>query len=264
MSVLKTKSSNVDANVALYHRIRGGDKAAISEMIERNMPLVVSRVGNFLNSYRKYRHLNDDLIGEGYMALTTAVNSFVTDAAAKPTGKIVFRIDKALGDYIDSEVGAGQMSVRTVQRRRSQSKSLPNQLPFDIDNPPANLWPQADGRVIRKQIVDEGEGWDKLGSHDHADHTTDQLAGATRMRNVSQADAKELIRSQVHPDTTPETDLLDTILACCECEEDEMIVSLRLKGYVDAEIGEQMGISQQTVNIRRKAIEQRYEERQSE
>jgi len=233
--------NHVDENDALYQRIRSGDTAAVAEMIERNMPLVKSRVTLFLTDYRRFRHLRDDLTGEGFLALTEAVNSFAGKDIGKPTGYIVSAIDCSLSKYVDSETGSGLMSGRTVQRRRSRKQPLPQQLPIDVAEPPAHLWRNASGRIERKQI-DSDSDYDSFGRPSKTSHT----------------DAEQFINRFENDDATG-SDLLDSILACCECEEDETIVRLRIKGYNDEEIGEQIGLSRQTVNRRRKEIEERFE-----
>lgn len=255
-------ASTIDENDTLYHRIKDGDTTAVAEMIERNMPLVKSRVGVFITSFRRFKHLHEDLVSEGYMALVKTVNKFGDSETKKPTGRLVFDIDKALGDYIDSEIGAGMMADRTVRSRRSKNKSLPEQLPYNTNNLPANLWTRADGRVIRKQIVDEQSGW--AASVERGGSTDDRLANIDHEAQIGTTDSKEMIACFTQPDTTPQDDLLDTILACCECDEEEMIVNLRLKGYTDAEIGEQLSVSQHTIWTRRKAIEERFNKRMAQ
>lgn len=226
--------SNIADNDALYLRIREGDESAIGEMIERNIPLVLSRVVNFRNSYTRFRHLNDDLVGEGLAALTNTVMSFAQSETHKPTGRIVFEVDCALGNYIDSEIGGGMVSSRGIRRLRVTGQPLPNRLNFDTHRPPPDLW-NDNGREPLKQD------------------------GAETRFTPTRHDPK--LRDRLsHQDITGETMMLDTILGCCECEEDEMIVQLRIKGYVDEEIASQMGISRRTVCARRQSIEQRFNE----
>ena len=244
--------SHVDENDALYHRIRSGDKAAIDEMIERNMPLAKSRVTEFLKDYRRFRHLREDLQGEGFFALTKAVQSFATTEVEKPTGYIVSAIDFALSDYIDSEIGAGMMPVRTVQRRRSNGESLPEQLPFDVAKPPAQLWREPSGHVTRKELPSDSQ-------QDTFAVTEPIQFGTPSKSKVSHSDAEQFIDRFEQAGTAPDTDILDQILACCESEQDETIVRLRIKGYTDDEIGEQIGVSRATVQRRRAAIEDRFD-----
>lgn len=267
--IMSTIPLTDEENEALYHRIRTGDTAAISEMIERNMPGVISRVGEFLRLYPRFSYLRDDLVSEGFMALTKTVNRFtVIEAEKHPSGRIVFEIDRALGSYSDTEVGSGMMSERSVRRHRKH-QDIPGRLPFDVNSPPANLWTKSDGRVVKKKIVDTEDTacWDQLA---HAARGPGKDVATTALDNIDNPsrletnDAKQMIAHYNQGDNTAETILLDEIMACCQCEEDEMIVNLRIKGYTDAEIGEQLSLSQQTINFRRKTIYDRYKERMSE
>jgi len=238
--------SNVDENDTLYQRIRSGDQNAVAEMIERNTPLVKSRVGKFVKDYERFRYLFDDLVSEGFLALTRVVNSFSESEVTKPTGRMVSEIDYTLKNYVDAETGAGMMPTRTVQRRRSR-ESLPKQLPFDVAEPPVHLWRNASGHVIRKQIP-----------NDSAADTFAVIEPVQFGTPNNSSDAEQFI-NRFEQDAAP--DLLDTLLACCETEEDETIVRLRIEGYTDKEIGEQLGISRATVGRRRAAIEKRFNER---
>lgn len=218
--------SNVNENDALYRRIRLGDQSAVAEMIECNVPLVRSRVGAFLKDYRRFKYLFDDLVSEGNLALTRVVNSFSSADIEKPTGRIVSEIDYALSNYIDSEIGAGTMCGRTVQRYRAAGEHVPEQLSFDVADPPAYLWNTAELNP-----------------------------------KVSEDDAGELISRYEVADNAPESDLLDMILGCCESEEEKTIVRLREQGITDKDIAERLGISRATVGRRRNAIEKRFDER---
>ncbi len=247
-------ASSVDENMDLYTRIRAGDERAINEMIERNMPLALDRANTFLKSYRRFRHLKDDMVSEAYLALTTVVRSFVEHEAAKPTGKMVFEIDKRLGNFIDTEIGAGMMSDRSVRRKRAAG-DIPNRLPIDMHDPPKTLWQHADGRVQAKPLSDEGGG--DVSANTNPDLRVSDLV--SRKDQISRVDARQLVEAHTTPDRTTDNDLLDLILSCCGCEEEEMIVQLRVKGYTDEEIGEQLTIPTRTVCLRREQIEERFD-----
>lgn len=245
--------NHVDENDALYQRIRSGDAAAVATMIERNAPLVKSQVTLFLKEHRRFRHLFDDLLGEGYLALTEAVNSFAQREVEKPTGCVVSAIDFALSNYVDLEVGAGMMSDRTVQRRRLRNAPLPERLPFDVAAPSPGLWRKASGHVVPKPICAD-DGVQQISSDTGLAETPNHELD--RPPQSSHADARQFI-DRFSPDTASE--LLGEILACCQTEEDEAIVNLRMDGFTDVQIAEQLGMSRQKVNRLRNAIEQRFE-----
>jgi hypothetical protein len=223
------------------------------------MPLAITRVAAFIKTHRKYKHLHDDLISDAYLTLTKVVNSFIKDTAQRPTGKIVFEIDKRLSDFIDDEIGAGMLADRTIRDKRAGDQTVPHRLPMDINDPPKSLWHHADGMVRRKHI-DADDTNNNLSNSDPSSTGPADVVG--RKDQISRGDARQIVAHHTQPDTTKQDDLLDTILACCMCEEDEMIVHLRIKGYSDEEIGQQMNVSQQTVNLRRQHIEERFDERQ--
>ncbi len=253
-----TKPPTDAENTAMYQRIKSGDASAIPEMIERNMPGVMSRVGTFLQAFPRFSHLQEDLVSEGFLALTKTVQDFVNVTVEKhPSGRVVFEIDRALGNYVDSEVGAGMMSSRSVQRSRAEGEKLPERLLMSTDSPPTNLWTKADGRVLKKQILDENVAPTRSYQNEEAD----TYSNADKQCDLGRSDAKVLVERFSETDHTASADLLDSILACCECDEDEMIVTLRIKGYTDTEIGEQLNLSQQTVNVRRHSIETRFDAR---
>ncbi len=253
-----------EENAALYARIKTGDKSAIKEMIERNIPGVLACVGSFVQSYHRFKHLHEDLVGEGLMALTKTVNSFTDITVEKhPSGRIVFEIDRALGDYVDAEIGSGMLSARSVRGYRKNEDALPSQLPFDVNDPPANIWNKVDGRVVKKAIVDPQDG--VMHQLAHAAHRVEvQTDNADHDCRLETNDARQLVSHYEQTNSHSVHELLDLILACCECEEDEQIVDLRSKGYTDAEVAEQMNLSRRTVCRRRERIEERFEKRQRE
>lgn len=259
---INTVALTDEDNAALYRRIHGGDKAAINLMIEGNLPGLLRIVGDFIRRYPRYRHLKEDLFGEATLALTKTVNSFTEVVLEKhPSGRIVFEIDKALGSYVDQEIGSGMMSDRSVRRNRTESEPLPHRLPMDITDPPKSLWHHADGRVVRKNIDSEDSATNISNSDPVSAGPADVIG---RKEQISRGDARQIVASHSQSDGSEASELLDLILACCPTEEDEMIVNLRMRGYTDAEIGEQMNLSHVTVWKRRQRIEERFEERRLE
>lgn len=269
LNITTTPATDAE-NAVLYARIKSGDKAAITEMIERNIPGVLSCVGSFLQSYRRFKHLREDLVSEGLLALTKTVNSFTEITLEKhPSGRIVFEIDVALGNYVDEQIGAGMLSSRSISRHRASGTTLPNQLPFDVNEPPANIWTKVDGRVVKKAITDieDSACWDQLAhaARGSGGNESTALDNIDRECRLETNDARQLATHYDRSDSTAvEHELLDLILACCACDEDKMIVDLRVKGYTDTEIAEQMNFSQKTIWTRRKRIEQRFEDRRRE
>lgn len=53
-------------------------------------------------------------------------------------------------------------------------------------------------------------------------------------------------------------DMMDMFEAACETEQDRQILDLRIKGYLDTEIADQLGIGRWTVHYSRRAFEERF------
>lgn len=72
-------------NEALVTRLFAGDLTARDELIIANQRLVYTTVDRILRLWINFQHLNDDLIGEGMIALVTAVDRLLKiGEAARP------------------------------------------------------------------------------------------------------------------------------------------------------------------------------------
>lgn len=93
-----TRSLTRKDNEDLYQKVLQGNQEAIKQMIEGNMALVIVRLESFLNEYPQYEFFRDDLISEGFLALSQAVNRMaVSDEHpdANPSGYIYTAIDNS-------------------------------------------------------------------------------------------------------------------------------------------------------------------------
>lgn len=119
-----------EINQEMYQRVVDGDKVAVREMIEGNMSLVISKVDAYIGSFPFISHLRDDLISEGFVGLTIAVNRMATTEVPEnpnPTGYMSHWISHSIGAVVDSESGVAG-SVRTKQRHRKNGVQLPVQI----------------------------------------------------------------------------------------------------------------------------------------
>jgi DNA-directed RNA polymerase specialized sigma subunit len=66
--------TNSKKNLAIYERLRAGDADARKRLICDNMPLVATVVNEYLAMRPCRAYLLDDLMGDGFLALTKAVN----------------------------------------------------------------------------------------------------------------------------------------------------------------------------------------------
>lgn len=84
-----TQSSDRKRNERLYPRVMAGDEKARQEMIESNMPLVISKVDSYVRRYPQLEHLRDDLHSAGFVGLVRAVNKMAEHkepSNVNPTG----------------------------------------------------------------------------------------------------------------------------------------------------------------------------------
>ena len=86
-----TQSSDSERNERFYPRVMAGDEKAREEMIESNMPLVISKVESFIRRYPQLEYLRDDLHSAGFLGLVKAVNKMAEHEEplkVNPTGYI--------------------------------------------------------------------------------------------------------------------------------------------------------------------------------
>jgi len=94
-----TQSSDNERNRMLYPRVMAGDEEAREEMIQSNMPLVISKVESYLREYTQLEHLRDDLHSAGFVGLVQAVAKMAEHEEplkVNPTGYISVAITNAI------------------------------------------------------------------------------------------------------------------------------------------------------------------------
>jgi DNA-directed RNA polymerase specialized sigma24 family protein len=85
VACIRTQPSTPEINVELQRQMLLGDVTAQEELALRNLPLAVSLVSAFLRATPQYTYLRDDLIGDSFLALVTAVEQLKT----LPIGKAI-------------------------------------------------------------------------------------------------------------------------------------------------------------------------------
>ena len=113
------------ANLALYPQVAAGDPDAIKRMIELNMPLVVYKADMFVRAFPSTEYLVDDMISEGFLGLTEAVNLMAQTGAVEepnPTGFMSEGIKRRIGAVADS--GYGSTIASRDDRRRNRSTPM--------------------------------------------------------------------------------------------------------------------------------------------
>lgn len=122
-----------ELNDALYPKVVAGDASARNQMIEANMSLVTNKVQAYLSQHPEWNHLRDDLISQGFVGLTQAVNKMAGIVSEddidipvdvnNPTGLISTYIYHRLGDLIDKELGI-RVPGRTFRRKRKAGQMV--------------------------------------------------------------------------------------------------------------------------------------------
>jgi RNA polymerase sigma factor (sigma-70 family) len=213
-------TSTIEDNDRLLARLQAGDADARQEMIERNMPLVIKCVERMVKKHSKLRKHFDDLVGTGFLALTTAVDALGqakqnTEAPTSPTGYLKTAIYHDLCEEI---------SYSTTVR-------LPRQT--------LNRW-KLDGSLAEKEtpIV---QSLDAL--------QAEILAGrAPQDNNMIQLD-----RNLEHFET------LEDVLQCCRSDLEREVVLLRAQGLTVEEVGQQVNRDKGHVARILSAIQRRYD-----
>jgi hypothetical protein len=125
------ETGNRELNDRLYPLVVAGDEAARTEMIQSNMPLVLNKVQSFLSTHPQWSHLRDDLLSQGFVGVTQAVNKMAKPETeddldepvenCNPTGFISLYIYHRLGELVDIEQGI-RVPGRTFRRKKGNGE----------------------------------------------------------------------------------------------------------------------------------------------
>lgn len=102
-----TTDSNLDDMEAIRELHGEARKEAIQEMVLSNVPLVMWKVESYIRLYPKLSFLHEDLVGEGILGLTTAINKLAEmeepEGGGNPTAFISQRISWTIGWFVDND-----------------------------------------------------------------------------------------------------------------------------------------------------------------
>ena len=89
----------------LARQVAAGDLEARRQMIEGNMPLVVSKVSAYIRDFPEYGYLRDDLTSVGFMGLVAAVNLMAEKGCGvtAPVEYIGVAVASRLGQFAEAE-----------------------------------------------------------------------------------------------------------------------------------------------------------------
>jgi hypothetical protein len=115
-----------EKNDELYILLVVGDQTARRRMIEGNLALVVTKVNQYIVSFPFIEFLREDMIGEGLLALTNAVDDLQARGLVEnpnPTGYICKAVQNEIGHLVDEELHL-QAPSRTLRHRRKKGKPV--------------------------------------------------------------------------------------------------------------------------------------------
>jgi len=95
----------VEENLALIAKVAAGDEDARQQMIEGNMPLVISKVDSYIHFFPQYEFLRDDLTSAGFIGLVNAVDRIakVGDKMGAPVDYMRVSTIRELGILAETE-----------------------------------------------------------------------------------------------------------------------------------------------------------------
>ena len=99
------KKSTREENDRLYKLMIAGDQHAADDLITGNLALAIFKVGVVLKQYPQYSYLQDDLISEGFLGVTKAVNGLLQNKPKQkqninPTGYIAWSIHNHIINFL--------------------------------------------------------------------------------------------------------------------------------------------------------------------
>jgi hypothetical protein len=287
-------------NAGLEDQLRAGNQAARMRLIEGNMPLVTFRVERYIAQKPHLANSWDDLIQQGNMALTQAVDSLARKK--KPTGENVLgylskAVQRRLGNYIDGETTI-VVPDRTQRHRRSKGRAkvgktienffvkhgcefkpaISELVKGFCDRENVLLLSPDDAPKSANPICDNQSVIGSLWSHIREQGVLTKGRGSSALGLLRQA--FDEYKLAMYPTDNPRVDrdaeissqptaidpialleLQEEIEACCLNEIDLQFVRHAAMGYTDREIGKLLGLHTNTINDRRAAIYDRFLER---
>ncbi len=125
ITLYTTTPATRERNCELYPLVVAGDEKAREEMILANMALVTRKVMAYLHHFPHCTSLKDDLLSQGYVGLTEAVNAMVGREVPEPnpTGFMASYIYHAIGEIVDYESGI-RVPQRTLLRKKKQGRPV--------------------------------------------------------------------------------------------------------------------------------------------
>ena len=217
-------------NHILYEQLRAGDPDARDKLIVTNMELCEQLAKKFVEQTEAAAPLLKDLISEGHVALIEFVDELASNDLVQDVGKWLSKaVMRRFSEYeCDQQIGPSK-------RRQNQRRSEYSEAYLQLEN------------EYIEGLIDEQEYMQSVRNLDEEHEYTTGVEELTDLNDSGYTDPGFAL-----------VDLQDAIEAACQDEVDHQIVALRVDGLTDDEIGEQLSVSGETVRLRRRAIEARF------
>ena len=132
-----SETATRELNEELQPRVKAGDESAREQMIVANRPFVAYKVTKFLARCPQFKYLEEDLIAEGLLGLTHAVNTMREEEGDNPTSLIALCIEQHILMAVRAFDGAINVPSRS-RRRRPDKLRVPSRVKLnDIQAPDA-------------------------------------------------------------------------------------------------------------------------------
>ena len=210
-----------EENARLFEEAKSGSNSATEMLITGNMKLVSAALGRFLASYPFAEYLVDDLFAEGLMVLSRGVQ----------------RLAKEESDVIFAELD--EASLGSLEDEDETNYNPIGYLYISIYRAIQTLY-ERDSSVAIK------------------DRTRDRNTPAGHNCPTKKLDRSMKFFEGLAQDPFAEIYCLEALQGSCQSPTDREIINLRVKGYNDYEIAEQLGIPRLKLWRARRRLYARY------
>lgn len=117
-----------EINKALATKVATGSMDARNEMIERNIPLVVTKVDSYLKKNHQYKHLHDDLVSAGIEGLINAIDRIVSLGSQFDIAGTTSYLNSSIRNELASFAIEFSNSVSASDRTVCRGQDIPSQV----------------------------------------------------------------------------------------------------------------------------------------
>jgi RNA polymerase sigma factor (sigma-70 family) len=190
------------ANADLFARLMAGDNDVRKKLIETNMVLAENAAEKYVLSRPGVKHLKDDLISDGYLALVKAVDAI---KKSQPTNVSAY-LNAAINHAINLEADNNESQIKCSSKRRFKSGAVPHKI--------GTISPNIEGDIPIPEKRDSGVGLveaDNLMNELFACCTNDQERAIVYLRSRGKKNTQ--IAKRLHIDRTTVGRVIDNVRA---------------------------------------------------